>query len=104
MPRRGSPYGPEYTRQREALLADRPRCVAQVPGICLGVANSADHYPPLYRHHHRNGSGCCRLQPMCLPCNNATSGGWRATSAVRKARRAGIDLRDGQGPSPSRQW
>lgn len=65
MPRRGSPYGPRYERARRALLG-RP-CALRL--VCDGAAaTEADHVPPLSRHVHVEGSGCCRLQPACGPC------------------------------------
>jgi len=102
MPRRGSPYGPDYQRARAALLAGRPRCACG----CGRLADSADHDPPLHRHRHIPGTGCCRLVAMRLGCNIRRSGGWRAANAVRRARRRGVDLRDSTRaiPPPSRVW
>jgi hypothetical protein len=37
--------------------------------VCDGApASEADHVPPLSRHRHVEGSGCCRLRPACGPC------------------------------------
>jgi hypothetical protein len=37
--------------------------------VCSGSpADSCDHDPPLSRHTHVEGSGCCALRPACLPC------------------------------------
>lgn len=74
MPRKGSPYGPAYARDRKALLASHPRCVH-----CGGVATEADHQPPIELHPggragHRHGSGCCRLVPSCGPCARRQGG------------------------------
>jgi hypothetical protein len=67
MPRNGSPYGPAYERARKRLLG-RP-CALRL--VCDGApATSADHVPPLSRHRHVEGSGCCHLQPACTPCQN----------------------------------
>jgi len=41
---------------------------------------------------------------MRLGCNIELTGGWRASVAVRRARRAGIDLRDRPIPPASRDW
>jgi hypothetical protein len=65
MPRRNSPYGPAYQKARAAILAGNPIC-AHIN--CTRPASEADHQPPLSRHRHRNGSGCCRLLPSCGPC------------------------------------
>lgn len=100
MPRTGSPYGGDYPRQRAALLAGHPTCE-----VCRRApADSADHDPPLYLHEHRPGTGCCRLRPLCLPCNIRHTGGWAAVARVRRAKRAGVDLRVRPIPPPSRQW
>lgn len=65
MPRRGSPYGPSYERAR-ARMVGRP-CELRL--VCAGApATSADHVPPLSRHRHVEGSGCCRLRPACAAC------------------------------------
>lgn len=65
MPRRGSPYGPEYERRRKRMLG-RP-CELRL--VCDGApATEADHVPPLARHRHVEGSGCCRLRAACGPC------------------------------------
>lgn len=100
MPRAGSPYDAAYQRERAALLAGRPRCACG----CGALADSADHVPPLYLHRHVPGTGCCRLRPMRLGCNVEQTGGWRAATAVREARKAGIDLRRRAIPAPSRRW
>jgi hypothetical protein len=68
MPRRGSPYGSGYERDRAALLRRHPRCV-----WCGRAASEADHWPPLALHpggarSHRHRSGCCRLLPACFDC------------------------------------
>src|SRR5882672_1705931 len=67
MPRRGSPYGPAYQRTRRLLLAGRPWCVHCLAEGRRVVATEADHQPPLARHRHVDGSGCCRLVPSCAP-------------------------------------
>src|SRR5262245_6672645 len=64
MPRQGSPYGRAYRRARALLLADRPDCAHG----CGRPATEADHQPPLARHAHLEGSGCCVLVPSCGPC------------------------------------
>ena len=100
MPRTGSPYGGDYPARRAALLAADPPCA-----ICRRVvADTADHDPPLYLHHHVAGSGCCRLRPLCKPCNVRFTGGWRASVRSRRAKAAGIDLKARPIPAPSRSW
>lgn len=37
--------------------------------VCDGApGNSTDHDPPLSRHTHIEGTGCCRLRPACMAC------------------------------------
>lgn len=57
------------------MLAAKPMCVhcGQRP------ATEADHQPPISRHRHLKGSGCCKQVPSCSPC----------------ARRQGADLANG---------
>jgi len=38
---------------------------------CGRRATSPDHVPPLGRHAHIAGSGCCALAPSCLPCQRS---------------------------------
>lgn len=65
MPRKGSAYGPRYESQRRRLLG-KP-CKLRL--VCDGArATEVDHVPPVSRHRHVDGSGCCRLQPACGPC------------------------------------
>ena len=65
MPRKRSPYGPRYERVRRAQLGQP----CQMRLVCDGApATSTDHDPPLSRHRHVEGSGCCRMQPACWAC------------------------------------
>ena len=58
-------YGPAYQRVRKALLGQP----CQMMLVCSGApADSCDHDPPVSRHDHVEGSGCCRLRPACMPC------------------------------------
>lgn len=67
MPRKGSPYGPRYEKVRAALLGSP----CQMMLVCDGApATSCDHEPPLSRHTHIEGSGCCLLRPACMPCQH----------------------------------
>jgi hypothetical protein len=93
VPYRGSPYNHRYLKQRRALLAQGPPCALRLR--CTGApANSADHDPPLALHAHIPGSGCCRLQPACLPCQK-TQG--KLVAAQLRERRPVV-------PAPSRRW
>jgi hypothetical protein len=62
--RRVNPYGGGYRKARQLLLAGRPDCWQG----CGRPATEADHQPPLSRHLHVDGSGCCTLVPSCGPC------------------------------------
>lgn len=58
-------YGHRY-RQLRATLLGQP-CELRL--LCEGdPADSADHVPPLSRHEHVEGSGCCSLRPACMRC------------------------------------
>jgi hypothetical protein len=60
-------YGHRYKKLRASLLG--LPCELQL--VCEGdPADSADHTPPLSRHEHHEGSGCCRLQPACMQCQH----------------------------------
>jgi hypothetical protein len=72
VPRKGSPYGPAYERARKAMAGARCHVCGQ-----LG-SDSVDHVPALGDHEHLERSGCCRLKPAHLTCNQRVSGGWRA--------------------------
>ena len=78
-------YGWPYQQARARLLASRPSChVCGLPG-----ADSADHVPPIHRHHHVEGSGCCVLKPAHLRCNIRTSSpGWKSVNRRRRRRAA----------------
>jgi hypothetical protein len=65
MPRKHSPYGGKYRKVRAALLGQP----CQMMLVCSGdPADSCDHDPPLSRHTHVEGSGCCALRPACRAC------------------------------------
>jgi hypothetical protein len=63
----------QYQRDRKALLAGSPSC-----SYCPTPATEADHVPPLSRHFHRQGSGCCILVPSCFH-HGRVQGGHLAT-------------------------
>jgi hypothetical protein len=77
MPGKGSPYGPRYEAVRAAMLGQP--CQLQL--VCDGdPADSLDHHPPLSRHHHIEGSGCCLLRPACMRCQTTVHAGLSANS------------------------
>jgi hypothetical protein len=98
-------YGTAYAKARRELLADGPRCC--VPR-CRRKATTADHYPALAVHDHVDGSGCCELRPMCLPCNTALGallGSALAAQRRQRKRDAGVSSRAAPAaprPLPSR--
>lgn len=95
MAARKNGYGGGYEKARAELLASNPPC-----HICGGPgADSADHDPPLALHTHLEDSGCCRLLPAHLDCNQIT-GGW----AVVAARRRLVEAAPRVIPPPSRVW
>ena len=58
-------YGYRYRQLRAALLG----LPCELRLVCDGdPADSADHMPPLSRHEHLSGSGCCGLRPACMRC------------------------------------
>lgn len=60
-------YGHRYKQVRAGLLG----LPCELLLVCDGdPADSADHTPPLSRHEHYEGSGCCRLQPACMACQH----------------------------------
>ena len=67
MPRKSSPYGKRYVKVRRAQLGQP----CQMRLVCDGSpADSSDHDPPLSRHAHVEGSGCCALRPACMACQH----------------------------------
>jgi hypothetical protein len=83
------PYGHRYKKLRAALLGHP--CSLQL--VCDGdPADSADHSPPLSRHEHHEGSGCCVLLPACMRCQGEQA---RMLSMETKAlKRMGVSLDD----------
>lgn len=61
------------------MLVGKPQC-CEVG--CGTVATTADHFPPLSRHVHREGTGCCVLRPMCVE-HMVAQGGRLATRKRR---------------------
>jgi hypothetical protein len=71
-----------YLRGRAQLLAPRPPC--HEPG-CDRPAVVADHDPPLSRHQHLEGAGCCVLRPHCRYHSDAQGARLRNTRAPDRA-------------------
>lgn len=80
-------YGHRYRRLRASMLG----LPCELRLVCEGdPADSADHTPPLSRHEHREGSGCCRLRPACMRCQGEQA---RLLSMETKRLRAmGVDV------------
>lgn len=98
MPRRGSPYGPAYERVRQAFLGQP----CQMRLVCEGdPANSVDHDPPLSRHTHIEGSGCCLLRPACMRCQ--TKQAYRLAGQTARFKRLGLPVPRAT-VEPSRDW
>jgi 5-methylcytosine-specific restriction protein A len=82
--------GRPWRRARDAVLQrDGWVCQLRLPGVCLGVATTADHI----RTVHAGGNNDPRnLRASCAPCNLARENrrrarpapGWLATSTLRR--------------------
>lgn len=68
-----------YRRRRARLTAQMVDCWRG----CGRTATTIGHVPPLAKHHHRHGTGCCAELPECGPCNYGEGG--RITAATKKA-------------------
>lgn len=68
-----------YRRRRARLTAQMVDCWRG----CGRTATTIGHVPPLAKHHHRHGTGCCAEPPECGPCNYGEGG--RITAATKKA-------------------
>ena len=60
-----SHYGYRYRQDRKLVLGLPCELLLKCEG---DPADSADHTPPVSRHEHVEGSGCCELQPACMKC------------------------------------
>jgi len=101
MPRKGSPYGPRYEAVRAAQLGQP--CQMQL--VCDGApATSCDHEPPLSRHHHIEGTGCCLLRPACTACQGKQARMLAGQTA--RFRKHGLipPMVDRRAAEPSRVW
>jgi len=82
-------YGRRYRKLRAALLGLPCEMMLKCDG---DPADSADHLPPLSRHEHREGSGCCVLRPACMRCQGEQA---RLLSMETKRGLADSLVRDG---------
>jgi hypothetical protein len=99
MPRKGSPYGKRYEAVRAAMLGQP----CQMRLVCDGdPANSLDHEPPLSRHHHIEGSGCCLLRPACMRCQ--TKQAYTLAGQTAKFKKLGLPPPSIDVYQPSRVW
>jgi hypothetical protein len=72
--------------------------------VCDGApATSCDHDPPLSRHHHVEGSGCCQLRPACTACQLRQARMLAGQSARFKALGLPVPVIHASRP-PSREW
>lgn len=100
MPRKGSPYGPRYEKVRAAMLG----LPCELRLKCSGApADSVDHDPPLSRHTHVEGAGCCRLRPACMSCQSKQAI-TLANETRRLGRRPTLPAVERVVPEPSRVW
>lgn len=86
MARKGSPYGYEYEKLRERVLAGGKRCA-----YCSSPATETDHVPPIAFHVHKpKGCRVCHLVPSCGPCARRQGGliavgRWQVESSLVEA-------------------
>jgi len=101
MPRKGSPYGPTYERMRQAMMG----LPCEMRLVCDGApSTSLDHTPPLSRHDHVEGSGCCHLRPGCAACQQKQAKTLAGETRHFRARGMEPPRVPGPAPEPSRQW
>lgn len=101
MPRKNSPYGPRYQAVRAAQLG----LPCEMRLVCDGApATSSDHDPPLSRHNHIEGTGCCRLRPGCSACQGKQARMLAGQTARFKALGVPLPQIDAYQPPPSRSW
>lgn len=99
MPRKDSPYNHRYAKERKTLLG--LPCEMQL--VCQGApGTSADHEPPLSRHTHVEGSGCCRLRPACQACQREQQK--MLAGQTMRFRALGMPPPVIDAYQPSRQW
>lgn len=101
MPRKGSPYGPRYQAVRAAQLGQP--CEMRL--VCDGApATSSDHDPPLSRHVHVEGSGCCGLRPACSACQGRQARMLAGQTAKFRALGLEPPMVEATYVEPSRSW
>ena len=82
-----NPYDRHYRAARLKLLGQP--CELRL--VCAGApATEVDHFPPVSRHAHLGGTGCCSLRPACSACQRRQAIDLaNETRAWRKALRGG---------------
>lgn len=82
-----------------AALLGQP---CQLRLVCEGdPADSCDHDPPLSRHTHIEGVGCCLLRPACMACQRKQARTLSGQTARFKALGMEVPRADA---APSRAW
>lgn len=77
--------GRPWRRLVAAVLALKgDRCTLRFPGICLGVATTADHTIPV---KHGGTDVMSNLEPACVPCNRHKSSKIIRTDASQASRK-----------------
>lgn len=100
MPRKNSPYGHRYQKVRAAQRGQP--CEMRL--ACDGApSTSSDHDPPLSRHHHIEGTGCCALRPACMPCQDRQKVMLAGQTARFRALGLPVPMLTAP-PAPSRVW
>lgn len=61
-------------REYQAARRDLKESPDTACTYCGRPADTLDHTPPLSRHEHVRGSGCCDTVPACRACNCAGGG------------------------------
>jgi hypothetical protein len=99
MPRKNSPYNHGYEKERARLIG----LPCELRLVCDGdVSDSADHLPPISRHTHVNGSGCCILRPACMRCQARQK--VMLAGQTRRFQSLGVPVPLIDAYQPSREW
>lgn len=73
--------------------------------VCDGApGESSDHDPPLSRHVHVEGSGCCVLRPGCRACQGKQARTLAGQTARFKALGLTAPMVEHGPAEPSRVW
>lgn len=96
MPRKNSGYGGKAYAQAKRRLRGRP-CHLRL--VCDGAPGTEpDHVPPLSRHRHVDGSGCCVLKAACSACQRRQA--VLLANETRMAKASGLVLEFDEEPEP----